>query len=245
LIHGARGAPYRHGYRLTHPLGEYVLGAGRSLEAPMADVVFDLSGQSPKISVLEQLPIKSGWLELNLLELHSFDIEEHLVFTALTDDGDVLDQEACVRLFTLQASTHDLQGEQPPDRLTTTAERQVQATLSRALDENDQYFQREREKLESWADDQILASEQALIDTKTRIRDNKRRARIAETVEEQKQLQEALKKLERQQRRQRQEIFDVEDEIEAKRDQLIEALEKRMKQKTMVHPLFRIRWQIA
>jgi hypothetical protein len=45
--------------------------------------------------------------------------------------------------------------------------------------------------------------------------------------------------------RQRQQILDVEDEIEARRDQFIEALEKRLKQKTLVHPVFRIRWQLA
>jgi hypothetical protein len=37
----------------------------------------------------------------------------------------------------------------------------------------------------------------------------------------------------------------VEDEIESKRDQLIEALERRLKQKTLVHFLFRIRWESA
>jgi septal ring factor EnvC (AmiA/AmiB activator) len=66
-----------------------------------------------------------------------------------------------------------------------------------------------------------------------------------ETVDEQKRRQEELNGLERQQRRQRQEIFDVEDEIEEKRDRLIEALERRPKQRTRVHPLFRIRWQIV
>jgi hypothetical protein len=91
----------------------------------------------------------------------------------------------------------------------------------------------------------ILSAKQNLLDTKTRIQDAKRRARLAESVEEQRTLQEDLKTLERQQRRQRQSLFDVEDEIEAHRDQLIEALEKRMKKKTLVHPLFRIRWQIV
>jgi hypothetical protein len=205
---------------------------------------FDLRGQPLKVSVLEQLSTKAGWLELNLLELHSFETEEHLVFTALTDDDQVLDQEACERLFTLEAINRPI-STSPPERLAATAERQIQATLSRALDENDEYFQREREKLEQWADDQILAAEQSLIDTKIRIRDTKRRTRTAETVEEQKRLQEELKNLDRQQRKQRQEIFTVEDEIEVRRDQLIEALEKRLKQKTLVHPLFRIRWQLV
>ena len=240
-------APPEHAqiYRLTHPLGEYVLDTGRRLDTPVMNLVFDLTGYTHKVSVLEQLPVKAGWLELNLLELHSFETEEHLVFTAVNDDGVVLDQEACERLFTLEAVVQEIKDAIPPERLSVTAERQIQATLSRALDENDQYFHHEREKLEHRADDQILAAEQALVDTKTRIRDTKRRARMAETVEEQRELQEALKTLERQQRRHRQEIFDVEDQIEERRDQLIEALEKRIKQKTLVHPLFRIKWQLV
>lgn len=132
-----------------------------------------------------------------------------------------------------------------PDALAETAERQIEATLSRALEENNQYFQREREKLEQWADDQLLAAEQALHDIKSQLKDTKRRARLAERVEEQKTLQDAIKNLERRQRRQRQEIFDVEDEIESKRDQFIAALERRLKQRTLVHCLFRIRWEIA
>jgi hypothetical protein len=37
----------------------------------------------------------------------------------------------------------------------------------------------------------------------------------------------------------------VEDAIEARRDQLIEALEKRMHQKSSSHHLFRIRWRLV
>jgi hypothetical protein len=51
--------------------------------------------------------------------------------------------------------------------------------------------------------------------------------------------------LEKQKRRQRQRIFDVEDEIMAKRDELIERLEKRMRQRTNVEPLFTIRWGVV
>ncbi|MEJ1410753.1 MAG: SNF2-related protein [Candidatus Sedimenticola sp. (ex Thyasira tokunagai)] len=246
LIRKGEAAPeHAHLYRLSHPLGEYVLDHGRRLDTPQATLYFDLSGHPYKVSVLEGLTSKSGWLELNLLELHSFEKEEHLVFTALSDSDELLDQDACVRLFGLEAETTQINDVPIPPNLSSTAERQIEATLARALDENDQYFQREREKLENWADDQLLAAEQILQDTKNRLRDSKRRARLSETVEEQKQLQEEIKNLVRRQRRQRQEIFDVEDEIEAKRDQLIDALEQRMKQKTLVHFLFRIRWEIV
>ena len=112
-------------------------------------------------------------------------------------------------------------------------------------DENDQYFQRDRDKLDQWAEDQVLSAEKQLEDTKFLIRDTKRKSRMAQTPEEQNQSQEEIKKLERLQRRQRQEIFDVQDEIESRRDQLIDVLERRMKQKIQVKRLFRIRWQLA
>ena len=113
------------------------------------------------------------------------------------------------------------------------------------LEENNQYFERERSKLDAWADDQLLSAEQQLDDTRSKIKEAKRQSRLAGTVEAQKEAQETLKQLERQQRRQRQEIFDVEDQIEARRDELIAALEQQMHQRSSSHQLFRIRWQLV
>ncbi len=112
------------------------------------------------------------------------------------------------------------------------------------MDTNNKYFQDEREKLEKWADDKVLASEQALADTKNQIKALKRESRHALSVEEQQASQKKIRDLERKQRRQRQEIFDVEDEIIEKRDELIDALEKRLKQKTEVKELFTVRWHV-
>ena len=95
-------------YRLTHPLGEYVFDQGRNAPAPTATLRFSyaqwLEGRNPRISVIEQLVDQQGWLQLNLLELDSFQREEHLVFTAMADSGELLDQETCEKLFQLCAS---------------------------------------------------------------------------------------------------------------------------------------------
>ncbi len=233
-----------HTYRLTHPLGEYVLDLGRRTDAPTATVTFDLTNHGSRIAMLEQLESRTGWLQLNLLTLESFQREEHLVFTAIADDGTLLDQEACERLFGLSAEVSDAP-EPPPESLQPLVTRHLEAALSRALDENNEYFQKERDKLDQWAEDQIHAAEKQLEDTKIKIRDTKRKARNAQTMEEQKDLQEKVQALEKQQRRQRQMIFDVEDEIESRRDALIEALERRMNQHSTTHPLFTLRWQLA
>lgn len=241
---GIKPPEHAHIYRLTHPLGEHVLDHGRRQETPTVTLRFQLADHPLRISVLEQLPAQSGWLELNLLELDSFQHEEHLVFTGLADDGTRLDQEACERLFNISALV-EKQAPEPPADLAPLAKRQLDATLSRVLEENHGYFQRERDKLEAWAEDQVASSEAQLEDTRAKIKDAKRRSRVAESLEEQKAAQEVLKSFERQQRRDRQLIFDVQDEIEEKRDALIDALERQMHRKSQTHQLFRVRWELA
>jgi hypothetical protein len=245
---GEKPSEHAHLYRLSHPLGEYVLDTGRRLETPVREMVFNLTGHEAKLSALQNLPEKSGWLELNLLELQSFQREEHLVFTAVTDDGQLLDEEQCELIFRLQGEvlSNDAGGpdQQSGRQLSETVTRQLDARLSRLLDENNEYFQRERTKLEAWADDQLLSAEQKLEDTKAQIKEAKRQSRLAESVEDQKRAQEEIKRLSKLQRRQRQEIFDVEDEIEARRDALIDALERQMHQSSSTHHLFRIRWRL-
>lgn len=236
-----------HVYRLSHPLGEHVLDAGRRCETPAGAVTFTLAGAPQRIAALEQLSSRSGWLELNLLELESFELEEHLVFSAQADDGHWLDPEACQRLLELPGRVADGAVDPPalPANFGANVHRQIEAALAKALEENNTYFQAERDKLDQWAEDQLLAAEQSLHDTKARLKDAKRRARAASTVEEQAATQDEIKALERQQRRQRQEIFDVEDAIEARRDALIAVLERRLNQSSHSVPLFRIRWQLV
>lgn len=204
-------------YRMGHPLGEYVLDKGRRLITPVAEVIFDLSKHPSKISMLANAKEKSGWLELNQLALQSFASEEHLVFTAISDSGKVLDEEFCELLFRLQGHISDEVPVVPStleEKLSSTAKRQLDARLSKALDENNEYFKRERLKLEAWADDLLLAAEQELEDVKVQIKQAKKEARLAETMEEQKRAEVDVQKLNRLQRRKRQELFDTEDQIE-------------------------------
>jgi len=125
------------------------------------------------------------------------------------------------------------------------AERHVRATISKSLERNNRFFNEAREQLEKWADDMVLAIEKELRDTKEQIKALNRQSRHATTVEEQHQLQEKIRDLESKKRKQRQRIFEVEDEIIEKRDKLIDALEKRLQQRTSSEPLFTIRWTVA
>lgn len=235
-----------HAYRLSHPLGEWSIDASLNAATPVATLKLDYSKHGARVSVIERLRGMSGWLTLARLEVTAFETTEALLFSGLTDEGQVLDQEACEKLMAIPAAGKPTPlSTAVPEALLANSQRAVAATIAQVLEANQRLFNEERDKLERWADDKLLAAEEALKNTKARIAQLKRDARKAATLQEQEGIQRELSELERKQRRLRQEIFAVEDEIIAKRDELIASLQQRLQEKTSNETLFSIRWQVT
>jgi len=235
-----------HAYRLSHPLGEWSIAASLNAATPVATLKLDYAQHGARVSVIERLRGKSGWLTLARLEVSTFETTEALLFSGLADDGQVLDQEACEKLMVIPAAGKPTPlSATMPEALLANSQRALKATIAQVLEANQRLFNEERDKLERWADDKLLAAEEAMRNTKTRIAQLKRDARKAVTLQEQDGIQRELSELERKQRRQRREIFDVEDEIIARRDELIETLHQRMQEKTETRTLFTLRWQLV
>lgn len=233
-------------YRLSHPLGEFVIDRAKQLDTPIAHVTFDVTNHPTRLLVIEELRGKSGFLTLARQVIDSFETEEYLLFSGFDDEGHSLDQETMEKLFQCRARVES--GGTIPDahnqRLAGETKRHSQATVSRSLESNSRHFQQAREKLERWADDMVLAAEKALRDTKEKIKVLQREARQSETLADQHRIQEEIQRLEKVKRRQRQDIFKAEDEIIDKRDALIDSLEKRLAQRTSSDTLFTIRWSV-
>lgn len=234
-------------YRLSHPLGEHVIEDAKRFSTPVAEIAFDITNHPVRIAVIEDLRGRSGWLTLRRLTIESYEQEEYLLFSGHDDDGNALDQETMEKLFSCAGR---IINETPisstnASRLCEDAELHAKATIHRSLEQNSKYFNEAREKLERWADDMVVSAEKALKDTKEQIKILRREARQAVTLEEQHAIQQKIQALERKQRKQRQEIFDVEDEIMNRRDQLIDQLQKRLSQKTDSTELFTVRWRVV
>jgi hypothetical protein len=233
-------------YRLSHPLGEYVVDRAKTLDTPTTRIVFDVTHHPTRLRVIEDLRGKSGFLTLVRQVIESYEQEEYLLFSGFDDDGHSLEQETLEKLF---QCTGRIEGDSSipetyAQRLAGESKRHAEATVSRSLEANSRHFQQAREKLEAWADDMVVAAEKALRDTKEKIKVFQREARQATTLAEQHRIQDEIQKLEKVKRRQRQDIFKVEDDIIDKRDSLISSLEKRLSQRSGTETLFTIRWAI-
>ena len=234
-------------YRLSHPLGEFVIDHAKSLDTPPAHIVFNISQHPTRLLLVEALRGRRGYLTLTALAIESYEREEYLLFSGVDDHGLHLDQETCEKLFNCLAENTGPTSiaDSIKQRLAADAERHIKATISKSLEANNRHFNEAREKLEKWADDLVLAAEKALKDTKEQLKVLQRQARLATHLDEQHEIQQKILKLEKQQRRQRQEIFQVEDDIIEKRDALVDSLERRLTQKTESQRLFTICWEVV
>jgi len=93
-----------HTYRLNHPLAEAIIAHAKSRELSSAEIRFNYDAYDGRISVLKPLRGKSGYLSLSQLTIESLDqAEDHLIFSAITDSGEPLEEEIARRLFSLPA----------------------------------------------------------------------------------------------------------------------------------------------
>ena len=238
-------------FRLTHPLGEYVIDEGKGLDTPAASLTFDLDAHPTKISQLEPLRGKSGYLRLHQLTVDSYETERFLLVSAHLDEkgrpGSSLDPETAERLLacTCTASEPATIPSVHAERLDAESRRHREGTLSQSIERNNRHFLRATEQIDRWADDKIRAAEAELVQVKGEIRSLRNQARQAETLEEQHRLQEEIRRAEKRKRRARREIDDIEDDIENQRDQLISSLESRLSRGQTHLDLFTVRFLLS
>jgi len=106
------------------------------------------------------------------------------------------------------------------------------------------YFEVEVQKLDAWADDLKSGLENEVKELDREIRDVRRTASVAATLEEKLHWQKRQRELEDKRNQLRRRIFDRQDEIDTLRNRLIEDLEGRLARETKVINIFVIQWEL-
>ena len=234
-----------HYYRLAHPLAISVLQQAKSRPTPPVELVFDYTHSENKITVLENLPVKSGWLMLSQLTVESlYQTEDRLIWVGIADNGEALEAEVLRRFFSLPAVVSDIEVAEPQELQRQTENRRNQI-LREISKRNAEFFEAEINKLEAWADDRKIALEREIKDYDRRIKETRRVALAAVTLEEKLAAQKEVKALEKERTAKRRELFVAQDEIDAQRDRIIAETEGRMEQTYELRELFCVRWMIS
>ncbi len=247
--------PYRIGkhiedantYRTGHPLARRIIETCKALSLPRQELAFHYSTTPKKITILEPLVNRAGWLAVVNLTIHSFETEDRLLFCGLSDDGSDLDDEMCRRLFSLPAAVNPLEteiDEKAAAHLRDVAQKRETEVLQENAERNGGFFDTEMAKLDKWAEDVKGSLEIELKELDKEIKFRKTEAKKIPALEEKVAAQRHIKELEKKRNSLRMNLYQAQDEVDLRKEKLIEEIEARLQQKLERNELFLIRWKV-
>lgn len=242
-----RRSGHAHLYRIHHPLALWVTQQAKARQLDSAKLVFDYAGYGTRVSTLEPYRGQTGWLACRLLTIEALGHQEqHLLVSAATSDGVPLTDDDPEKLLRLPATAQPaglFHSANNPALAADMAERKARL-LQQVSQRNLGHFEHEVQKLDAWADDLKLGLEQDIKEIDREIKEVRRTAATAPTLDEKLSWQKKQRELEGKRSKLRRELFARQDEVETQRNALIEQLEVQLGQRVEERTLFAIEWEL-
>jgi ERCC4-related helicase len=236
-----------HLYRLSHPLALWITEQAKSRQLSGARLAFDYDGYGTQVSTLRDYRGQAGWLTVKLLSVDTLgQQEQHLIVAATTADGVALAEDDPEKLLRFPAHVRPRGLFAVGDTALSADMETRKVKLLREINHrNLGYFEQEVEKLDAWVDDLKLCLEQSIKEIDREIKEIRRTAATAPTLDEKLSWQKRQRELEGKRNKLRRELFTRQDEIEAQRNDLISSLELQLQQQVWEESLFTIEWELV
>lgn len=233
--------------RLSHPIGEAIIKKAKEGETPYKELTFDLSNATQKFSYLESIKGNSpyGICKISLLRIESFETEEYLVVTGITNDNKEIPSENMEQLFMLNVAEEKEVDYYKSFSLDEVVNKNLKEVQLRSENRNLEFFKEEKNKIEQFLADKLYSVEKELGLIKDRIKTLEREANRSDDLSRHAVYQEEIAKLSKEKRKLRKRVFDVEDEIDEERDRLIENLKRRLAKTVEVIDLMEFQWKLV
>lgn len=178
--------------------------------------------------------------------------EDQLLLAGITDDGQSFSSEQCrellLRLEAVLAEDADFPA-LPPSEVTDALEQLLHQEEVDEIQNNqewlDQFYEREQEKLDRWAEDRRQSIRAELKDLEMSIKQQKAEARKMLNLQQKISAQRTIKDLESRLAERKFSQFETEKEIETQKDKFLDDIEARIRQTPKRKPLFTLRWSLV
>jgi ERCC4-related helicase len=249
--------PYRIGksiddsnvYRIGHRLAELIINQVKGFQLRTKNLSFDLTKYGKKISALNDLQQKSGWISMRLLAIDSFEGEDHVILMGVTDEGTFLDDAQCRWLFELPAEETETSSDSGSSDVKTLLSERYAQRKSQIIEDisnrNSQYFENELEKLDYWGEDKRSSLKMAMKELDDEIKRLRKEIRLAPNLPEKINLEKQKRKLEAERNDAWKKYDEAAKAIENQKDKLIDEIEQKLQQQISEEEMFLVRWQLS
>jgi hypothetical protein len=234
-------------YRVGHKLAKQILNACKNITTPAKEIIFDYANTPTKVSALEKYIGQSGWLQVSRLEINSFEYEDYLITSCITENGEIIHNEIAERFFSIQAKEGNpiYVDDESKSKLNEVFYGNKQSVISDNAIRNKDFFDVEMDKLDQWADDMKISLDKEIKDLDAEIKLRKSEAKKMLNLEAKVKAQRAIKDLEKKRSEKRQHLFEAQDTIDERKENLLDEIEQRLKQEVNTTELFTIKWTMV
>lgn len=246
LEKGAAKADDVQPFRMGHPLAKEIISYCKAKELESGFVEFHYSKTEGKMKLLDELVGTDGYMMVEKISIDSFEQEDHLVIACLKQDGSYVYPDIAERMLSLPAEIigNEAIDNSIQEKLKEKISEIQNEIVADSAERNSKFFDEEMDKLDNWADDMKLGLEKEISDLDQEIRLRKSEAKKITRLDEKVSAQRAIKELEKKRTEKRQNLYEAQDEIDEKKDMLLDKIEKMLKQKVNWENLFTIKWRV-
>ncbi len=240
----ADAIPFRRGSFLAQSMLDSLMNA----DVKPVEITLDYSNSSVNVALIKDLVGKSGWMTVDKLTIDSFEKEDFFLYGCVTDDGmpvyaDIAEkilQLPCIATQTLSVNLSDTNAGLLSDQI--SAQRSEISTAN--AERNNKFFEEEMEKLDNWAEDVKAGLERELRDLAAEIKLRKSESKKTSRLEEKVRLQRLIKDLEKKRSEKRLNLYQAQDEVDEKKENLLSKVEAMLAQKIEQQKLITFHWNI-
>lgn len=233
--------------RREDPLLQEWLEQVREAPLPDATIHFIYSSSSDhRISFLDSHPNIKGTLAIDKLIYAGFELEEHFIFSVVTDAGIHLDDDIVNRIFELPAiivrdGRDELDGLDDLRRVNTEAK---QAEIEQI---NKKYYLQECEKLDAYSEDLKEGLQRELKDLGKQITEKKRifKSSTDRPLADMLEMKDEINRLEDLRKRKRRDLYEREDEIDAANERLQDEIRSKLAGTSIIEHIMTLSFEIV
>jgi len=234
-----------HIYRTGHPLAELILNQVKNIQLTNSNIEFDYSNFGQLISPIKNLVGKSGLFKVSQLTIDTLESEDHIILTAIDENGDQIDHEICKNFFKLGWKTITPYIEIDKNSLERLEQNSIIDISAHIDQKNAVFYDEEDEKLEKWAEDVKTSLEIQLKQMDIDLKSMKTSAKKVLNLSEKLTLKKEIVDLEMKRNLMRQKLFVSQDEIGKKKEELIDKVRARLNQNSTLTELFTIKFNVV
>ncbi len=216
-------------YSIDTELGKEIVSKARNIKEYCGFIEFDKSSYPFKISVLDNLLGKHGFMLVKKVNIQAINKEEYLAINGILDDGTRLDEDVCKKLFRLDVKEtllDDLSNKTLVDALIDDSEININRIVEESLSRNNTYVQDEIVRINNWADDQIQATQLSVELMREERRKLQKESELASNMIEKREIEEKILLLSKKIKQAWMKLADAEEEIETRRATMISDIKK-------------------